>query len=98
MALPKKILFWLALAVALLLGIWVGIDNRQDISLTLLGFQLPGLPLGLLIFLVLLVGTSIGGLLTLPSSLKYKRAAKRYRRRLLEAESKLAKTATQQQS
>lgn len=96
MALLKKILFWLAVIVTLLLGIWVGRDNSQDVLVTLLGFQLPELPLGVLVIGVFLFGVISGGLLTLPSSLRYRRAAKRYRRRLLEVETRLAKTAIQQ--
>ena len=96
MALLKKILFWLAVVLTLLLGVWIGRDNSREVIFNLLGFQLPGLPLGMLVTGVFLFGAILGGLLTLPSSLKYRRAAKRYRRRLLEAESKLAKTTIQQ--
>ncbi|MCV6603853.1 MAG: lipopolysaccharide assembly protein LapA domain-containing protein [Porticoccaceae bacterium] len=91
MALLKKILLYLSLLVVLLLGIWIGRDNTQEVSLVLLGFQMPAVELGIFVALLFIVFVSLGTLLTLPSMLRYRHAAKRYRQKLLTAETKLAK-------
>ena len=96
MKLLKKILFILALILVILLGIWIGRENSQEITFTLLGFQLPSLKLGMFAAWLFLIAISLGVFLTLPSFLKYRTAARRYKRRLLEAEAKLAKNSIQQ--
>ena len=96
MKLLKKILFILALILVALLGIWVGRENSQEVTFTLLGFPLPNLELGIFTALLFLVSVSLGMLVTLPSFLKYRREAKRYRHRLLDAEAKLAQNTMQQ--
>ncbi|MDM3872084.1 lipopolysaccharide assembly protein LapA domain-containing protein [Porticoccus sp. W117] len=91
MALLKKILLYISLLVVLLLGIWIGRDNTQEVSFILLGFQLPGVELGMFVALLFILFVSFGTLLTLPSMLKHRHAAKRYRQKLLAAEVKLSK-------
>ena len=90
MSLLKKILLYFSLLIILLLGIWVGRDNTQEVGLVLLGFQLPAIELGMFVALLFIVFVSLGTLLTLPSMLKYRHAAKRYRQKLLAAESRLS--------
>ncbi|MGS2724570.1 lipopolysaccharide assembly protein LapA domain-containing protein [Porticoccus sp. GXU_MW_L64] len=98
MALLKKILLYLSLLIVLLLGIWIGRDNTQEVNFILLGFQLPEVELGMFVALLFIVFVSLGTLLTLPSMLKYRHKAKRYRQKLLAVETRLSqKNLTKQQ-
>ncbi|UTW46040.1 LapA family protein [bacterium SCSIO 12696] len=91
MSLLKKVLLYLSLLVVLLLGIWIGRDNTQEVTFVLLGFQLPAVELGIFVALLFVLFVVLGTLLTLPSMLRYRYAAKRYRQKLLAAEAQLAK-------
>lgn len=51
--------------IALLLGILFTVDNAQQVSLTLFGFQLPSAKLGAWLLLAFVLGVTIGFLFSL---------------------------------
>ncbi len=65
MAFLKKLLILLMLLVGLALGIWFSIDNPQKVTVTLLGFPLPAVSLGVMIFGVFALGTALGYVISL---------------------------------
>jgi uncharacterized integral membrane protein len=56
----KKLLVVVLALSAVILGIWFSVDNPQEITLVLLGFDLPEMPLGVVVLGVLLLGASVG--------------------------------------
>ena len=55
---------------ALILGVWVSVDNPQQVTLVLLGFSLPGIALGVMVTAILLFGAVLGFLFSLAPTLK----------------------------
>ena len=75
-------LFTLGLvAMALLLGFWVHIDNTAEVAPVLLGFSLPSLSLGSLMLFCLVAGVVLGllanGLLAALLGMKVRRLQSR---------------------
>lgn len=65
MALVKKVLLLLVLIAGLIIGIWFSTDNMQAVSVSLLGFSLPAMSLGLLVCGTFVLGTGLGYLVSL---------------------------------
>lgn len=97
MTLLKKVLIWLLLGVTVVLGLWIGHDNSAPTSLVLLGFALGEMPLAFWVLAAFAIGLIFGVLATLPPWLTARRRIERLRRRLLDAERKLAKLSIEDQ-
>ncbi|MBU3071650.1 LapA family protein [Aestuariicella sp. G3-2] len=65
MAFVKKIVLLLILLAGLVVGVWFSTDNTQMVTVSLLGFSAPAMPLGLLICGVFALGTGLGYLVSL---------------------------------
>jgi len=62
----KKILLWFAIFLSLFIGLWIAQDNPQIVEVTLLGFPISSLPLGLWLLLMFAVGLAIGLVASVP--------------------------------
>ncbi|WP_439136318.1 LapA family protein [Pseudomaricurvus sp.] len=65
MALVKKIVLLLVLVAGLVVGVWFSTDNTQMVNVSLLGFGMPAMSLGLLICAVFALGTALGYVISL---------------------------------
>jgi uncharacterized integral membrane protein len=62
----RKIGFWLAMFMCVFAGVWLTMDNAQPVTVTLLGFPVPELPLGLWLLIMLVSGVGLGMLASIP--------------------------------
>jgi uncharacterized integral membrane protein len=76
----KTIVLVLTILICAFLGLWIAQDNPQPVTLSLLGFPLGQLPLGLWLILALVCGLALGMLASLPLILKVRGENRRLRR------------------
>jgi len=68
----KRLVLILFFLLAIVVGIVFTSENNAPVSVTLLGFSLPSLQLGLWLLLCLLLGSLLGLLLTLFPNLRHR--------------------------
>jgi uncharacterized integral membrane protein len=66
----KKILLWLIILLSFFVGLWVAQDNPQVVDITLLGFSINPMPLGLWLLLMFATGLAVGLIAGLPLVMK----------------------------
>jgi len=66
----KKILLWLIILLSFFIGLWVAQDNPQVVDITLLGFSINPMPLGLWLLLMFATGLAVGLIAGLPLVMK----------------------------
>ena len=87
-----KVKRWIGLLLLLacvLIGIWIVQDNPLEVSVTLLGFSLPQLPLGTWLLAAFLAGSVLSYVVSLPGSLGQRAQARRLQRQLDLAETEM---------
>ena len=87
----KRWIGLLLLLVCALLGIWIVQDNPLEVPVTLLGFSLLQLPLGIWLLAVFLAGSVLSYVVSLPSSLGQRAQVRRLQRQLGLAEAEIKK-------
>ena len=85
----KRWIGLLLLLICVLIGIWVVQDNPQEVPVTLLGFSLRQLPLGIWLLAAVLVGSVLSYIVSLPGSLGQRARARRLQRQLGLAEAEI---------
>ncbi len=85
----KRWIGLLLLLICVLIGIWIVQDNPQEVPVTLLGFHLLQLPLGIWLLAAFLAGSVLSYLVSLPGSLGQRAQARRLQRQLDLAESEI---------
>lgn len=94
----KRLLLILLAVSIMLIGMWIYMENKQEVAFVLPGIPMGQLPTAVWVLGAFSVGTLLGGLLTLPSALHSRRLARRYRQRLIDSERKVAKFEALKQS
>ncbi|MBQ0720340.1 MAG: LapA family protein [Gammaproteobacteria bacterium] len=87
----KRWIGLLLLLVCVLLGIWIVQDNPLEVPVTLLGFSLLQLPLGIWLLAAFLAGSVLSYVASLPGSLGQRSQARRLQRQLGLAEAEVKK-------
>ena len=87
----KRWIGLLLLLVCVLLGVWVVQDNALEVPVTLLGFPLLELPLGIWLLAAFLGGSVLSYVVSLPVSLGQRAQARRLQRQLGLAEAEIKK-------
>ena len=87
----KRWIGLLLLLVCVLLGVWVVQDNALEVPVTLLGFPLLELPLGIWLLAAFLGGSVLSYVVSLPGSLGQRAQARRLQRQLGLAEAEIKK-------
>ena len=87
----KRWIGLLLLLVCVLLGVWVVQDNALEVPVTLLGFPLLELPLGIWLLAAFLGGSVLSYVVSLPGSLGQSAQARRLQRQLSLAEAEIKK-------
>ena len=87
----KRWIGLLLLLVCVLIGIWVVQDNPLEVPVTLFGFPLLKLPLGIWLLAAFFAGSVLSYAVGLPGSLGKKAQCRRLRRQLLLAETEIKK-------
>ena len=62
----RKFLLFAVVVLCLFLGLWTAQDNAEPVTVTLLGFSLPEMALGLWLLLMLAAGAALGVLASMP--------------------------------
>ena len=89
-----KVKRWIGLFILLicvLIGIWVVQDNPLEVPVTLFGFSLPQLPLGIWLLASFLAGSVLSYIVSLPSALGQRAQVRRLQRQLGLAEAEIKK-------
>lgn len=89
MSLVKKLVLLLVLIAGLTIGIWFSTDNMQMVSVSLLGFPMPDMSLGLLVCAAFVLGTGLGYLFSLLPVLSLKNHNLSLKRKLKRRDSEL---------
>lgn len=89
MLLVKKLVLLLVLIAGLIIGIWFSSDNMQMVSVSLLGFPMPVMSLGLLVCGAFVLGTGLGYLFSLWPVLSLKNHNLSLKRKLKRRDSEL---------
>ena len=87
----KRWIGLLLLLVCVLLGVCVVQDNALEVPVTLLGFPLLELPLGIWLLAAFLGGSVLSYVVSLPGSLGQRAQARRLQRQLSLAEAEIKK-------
>jgi len=87
----KRWIGLLLLFICVLIGVWVVQDNPLEVPVTLLGFSLIKLPLGIWLLAAFLAGSVLSYVIGLPSSLGQKTRCRRLQRQLVHAETEIKK-------
>jgi len=85
----KRWIGLLLLLVCVLLGVWIVQDNPLEVPVTLLGFSLRQLPLGIWLLAAFLAGSVLSYVVSLPGSLGQRAQARRLQRQLGLAETEI---------
>ncbi|MBV1929165.1 MAG: LapA family protein [Gammaproteobacteria bacterium] len=85
----KRWIGLLLLLICVLMGVWIVQDNPREVPVTLLGFPLLKLPLGIWLLAAFLIGSVLSYAVGLPGSLGQKARCRRLRRRLSLAETEI---------
>lgn len=94
----KTLLLFVAVLLAVFLGLWIVQDNPEQTAITLLGFPLWVMPLGLWILVFFGVGLALGFCLCYPAMFVLQRKVKRSVRRERQLDDELAEVRKQQVS
>lgn len=78
-----------ALLIAFLLGAWFALENSASVAVSLFGFPLPALSLGVWLLLFTGLGVVLGFVFSLPPLLALKRRIKARERQLAHCEKEL---------
>jgi len=87
----KRWIGLLLLLVCVLLGIWLVQDNPLEVTVTLLGFSLYQLPIGIWLLAAFLAGSVLSYVLGLPGYFTQRAQTRRLRSQLALAETALKK-------
>lgn len=87
----KRWIGLLLLLVCVLIGVWIVQDNPLEVPVTLLGFPLLQLPLGIWLLAAFLAGIVLSYVVSLPGSLGQRAQARRLQRQLGLAEAERKK-------
>jgi len=87
----KRWIGLLSLLICVLIGIWIVQDNPLEVPVTLLGFSLLQLPLGIWLLAAFLAGSVLSYIVSLPGSLGQKAQTRRLQRQLALTEAKIKK-------
>lgn len=85
----KILLLLFSVSVALILGVWVSLDNPQPVTVVLLGFSMPEIALGVLMTGVLLCGAVLGFVFSLMPTLRLKNENLSLKRKLKRRDKEL---------
>ncbi len=85
----KRWIGLLLLLVCVLIGIWIVQDNPLEVPVTLLGFSLQQLPLGIWLLAAFLAGSVLSYVVSLPGSVSQRAQARRLQRQLGLAETEI---------
>ncbi|MGH1371029.1 MAG: LapA family protein [Cellvibrionaceae bacterium] len=91
MTLIKRLLLLLVLLCGLILGVWFSVENAQPVQVTLLGFSLPQLSVGVWLTAVLLLGAVLGYVISVFPVLKLKNENMSLHRKLKRRDRELEK-------
>lgn len=89
-----KVKRWIGLfllLICVLIGIWIVQDNPLEVSVTLLGFPLLQLPLGIWLLAAFLAGSVVSYVVSLPNTLRQRTQVRRLQRQLGLAEAEIKK-------
>ena len=87
----KRWIGLLLLFICVLMGVWIVQDNPLEVPVTLLGFSLLKLPIGIWLLAAFLAGSVLSYAVGLPGSLGQKGQCRRLRRQLVLAEAEIKK-------
>lgn len=87
----KRWIGLLLLLICVLVGVWIAQDNPLKVPVTLLGFSLLELPLGIWLLAAFLTGSVLSYVIGLPGSLSKKAQCRRLQRQLVHAETEIKK-------
>ena len=87
----KRWIGLLSLLICVLIGIWIVQDNPLEVPVTLLGFPLLQLPLGIWLLATFLAGSVLSYIVSLPGSLRQRTQSRRLKRQLGLAEAEIKK-------
>ena len=79
------------LLISVLIGIWIVQDNPLEVPVTLFGFPLLQLPLGIWLLVSFLAGSVLSYVASLPSALGQRAQVRRLQRQLGLAEAEIKK-------
>lgn len=79
------------LLICVLVGIWIVQDNPLEVPVTLLGFPLLQLPLGIWLLAAFLAGSVVSFVVSLPNTVGQRTQARRLQRQLGLAEAEIKK-------
>lgn len=88
----KSFLHWakiILLLFAFLIGIWFALENAQVVPVTLLGFNLPSLSLGVWLLLFTVLGMLLGMIVSLLPVFRLRRQLRAKDRQLVRCEKEL---------
>lgn len=94
----KTLLTFIAVLLAVFLGLWIVQDNPQQTAVILLGFPLLALPLGLWILVFFGAGLVLGFCLCYPAVFALQSKLKRSMRRERQLDNQLVEARDQQSS
>ena len=83
------------LLICVLVGIWIVQDNPLEVPVTLLGFSLLQLPLGIWLLAAFFAGSVVSYVVSLPNTLRQRTQARRLQRQLGLAEVEIKKLESQ---
>ena len=87
----KRWIGLLSLLICVLIGIWVVQDNPLEVPVTLLGFPLLQLPLGIWLLAAFLAGSVLSYIVSLPGALGQRGQTRRLQRQLAITEAEIKK-------
>ena len=87
----KRWIGLLSLLICVLIGIWIVQDNPLEVPVTLLGFPLLQLPLGIWLLAAFLAGSVLSYIVSLPGTLGQRAQARRLQRQLVITEAEIKK-------
>jgi len=87
----KRWIGLLLLLICVLIGIWIVQDNPLEVPVTLLGFSLLQLPLGIWLLAAFLAGSVLSYIVSLPGTLGQRAQARRLQRQLVITEAEIKK-------
>jgi len=87
----KRWIGLLSLLICVLIGIWTVQDNPLEVPVTLLGFPLLQLPLGIWLPAAFLAGSVLSYIVSLPGTLGQRAQTRRLQRQLALTEAKIEK-------
>ncbi len=88
----KRWIGLLSLLICVLMGIWVVQDNPREVPVTLLGFPLVQLPLGIWLLAAFLAGSMLSYIAGLPNTLRRRAQMRRLERQLDLAAAEIKKS------